>query len=70
MELTEKEIKNYNEMFQERYGRDATDEELYEIKRTVYGLAEIIYKTYLYNKKIGRLPEIFKEIENEKLEKQ
>lgn len=70
MNLTEKEIKSYNEMFQERYGRDATDEELYEMNRTINGLLEIIYESYLYNKKIGRLPEILKEIESEKLEKQ
>lgn len=69
MDLTEREIKNYNEIFQNRYNRDAAEEELQEIKRTINGLLEIIYESYLYNKRIGRLPEILKQIESEKLKK-
>lgn len=66
MNLSEKEIKSYNEMFQKRYNRDATKDEMYEIKRTINGLAEIIYESYMRDKKSGKLPEILKEINSEK----
>lgn len=69
MDLTEKEIKSYNEMFQKRYNRDATEEEMYEMKRTINGLLEIIYESYLHDKKTGKLPEILKEIKLEKTKK-
>ena len=66
MELTEKDIKSYNEMFQKWYDRDATLDEMYEMKRTIHGLLEIIYEMYIRDKKAGKLPEILKEIESEK----
>jgi hypothetical protein len=66
MDLTEKEIKSYNEMFQKRYNRDATEKEIFEIKRDLRMLAEIIYESYIHDKKTGKLPGILKEIESEK----
>jgi len=47
MDLTEKEIKSYNEMFQKWFGRDATEEEIVEIERDLTRLAEIMLECYL-----------------------
>lgn len=66
MEFTEKDIKSFNEISQKQYNRDATLEEMYEMKRTINVLLEIIYECYMRNKKSGKLPDILKEIESEK----
>jgi hypothetical protein len=66
MDLTDKEIKSYNKIFQECYNRNATIEEMYEMKRTIYSLLEIIYEMYVRDKKSGKLEEITKEIEPKK----
>ena len=66
MELIEKDIKSFNEIFQKQYNRDATLEEMYEMKRTINIFLEIIYECYIRDKKAGKLSEILKEIKSEK----
>ena len=67
MELTDKDIKSFNKIFQKQYNRDATLEEMYEMKRTINVFLEIIYECYMRDKKSGKLPEILKEIKSGKL---
>jgi len=69
MDLPNEKIDNYNKIFQEKFGRDATEEEIIKIERDLRRLAEIIYESYLYHLKTGKLPEILKEIELEKNKK-
>lgn len=70
MDLSEKEKKDYNKIFQKQYNRNATEDEISEIKIAINGIAEIIYNMYIHDKKSGKLLEILKEIESKKLRKQ
>ena len=57
MDLPKEKINSYNKIIQERYGRDATEEEIMEIERDIRRLVEIIYECYLNDKRNGKLPE-------------
>jgi len=57
MDLPKEKIKRYNKIIQEKYGRDATEEEIMEIERDIRRLVEIIYECYLNDKRNGKLPE-------------
>lgn len=67
MDLPKDKIDSYNKIFREKFGRDATEEEIYEIDRDIRRLVEIIYESYIHFKKSGKLAGIMKEIESEKL---
>jgi len=66
MDLPKDKINRYNKIIQEKYGRDATEEEIIEIDSSINTLLEIIYECYLNHKKTDKLPEIMKMIESEK----
>jgi len=60
MDLPKEKIKRYNKIIQEKYGRDATEEEIMEIERDIRKLVEIIYECYLNDKRNGKFPECLK----------
>jgi len=65
IDLPKEKISCCNKIIQEKYCRDATKEEIFEIERDLKRLAEIMYESYMYHKKTRKLPEILKEIESE-----
>jgi len=69
MVLPKEKINSYNKIFQEKYSRGATEEEIMEIERDIKRLVEIIYESYMHHLKTGKLPEILKEIKLEKNKK-
>ena len=69
MGLPKDKIESYNKIIKEKYCRNTTKEEVFNIDSDIRRLAEIMYESYMYHKKTGRLPEIMKEIESEKIKK-
>lgn len=61
MELTEKDIECFNSIYQKSHNRDATLDEMYELKRNINKLLEMIYECFVRDKKSGRLEEIMEE---------
>ena len=47
IDLPKEKINSYNKIFQEKFGRDATEEEIVEIERDLTRLAEIMLECYL-----------------------
>ncbi len=67
MDLAKEKIDRYNKIIREKHGKNATEDEILEIDGTINTLFEIIYELYLNHKKSGKLPEIMKIIESDKL---
>lgn len=65
--LPKSKINKYNKIFQEKYSRDAIEEEIFEIERDLRRLAEIMYECYLHHKKTGKLPEILEKIKSDEM---
>lgn len=62
MKLSKEKVERYNKIYRDRYGRDATEEEILEIEIELNKLFEIIYDNYLYHKRTGKFPEILEKI--------
>jgi len=67
MDLPKNKIDSYNKIIQEKYSRDTTEEEIFEIERDIRTLVEIIFESYMHHKKTRKLSEMLKEIESEKI---